>query len=155
VKGREGKNTFHTNGFRDAVQLGPSRASAPAREAQNETDPLRVLVCGSRDWEDHEAITRRLSALPGEHRPVTIVQGGARGADRMAARAARYWGFDVEEHPADWEKHGKIAGPIRNREMLDSGIDLVLAFQRDGSRGTQHTIDEARRRGIPVEVVHA
>jgi hypothetical protein len=36
--------------------------------------------------------------------------------------------------------------------MLDTKPDLVLAFQRDGSRGTQHTIDEARKRGIPVEV---
>jgi hypothetical protein len=39
--------------------------------------------------------------------------------------------------------------------MLDDEPDRVLAFQRNGSRGTQHTIDEARRRGIPVEVVDA
>jgi hypothetical protein len=39
--------------------------------------------------------------------------------------------------------------------MLDTGPDLVLAFQRNGSRGTQHTIDEARARGIPVEVFTA
>jgi hypothetical protein len=79
-------------------------------------------------------------------------RGVERSADMLADRAARELGFTVEPHPADWKRHGKAAGPIRNLAMLDTKPDLVLAFQRDGSRGTQHTIDEARKRGIPVEV---
>jgi hypothetical protein len=57
--------------------------------------------------------------------------------------------------PADWRGKGRRAGILRNLAMLDDEPDRVLAFQRNGSRGTQHTIDEARRRGIPVEVVDA
>jgi hypothetical protein len=80
-----------------------------------------------------------------------IVHGAARGADQMAARIASRCGFATEPHPADWDRHGKAAGAIRNLEMLDSGIDRVLAFWDGNSRGTLHTITEAHRRGVPVE----
>lgn len=113
---------------------------------------MKVLVCGSRDWTDYEAIDRRLSGLPGEHEEIAIIHGAAPGADLMAARAALRWGFEPIAFPADWLTKGKRAGILRNLQMLDERPDLVIAFQRNGSRGTQHTIDEARRRGIPVEV---
>lgn len=111
-----------------------------------------VLVCGSRDWPDPGAIERRLSGLPGEHEEITILHGDAPGADRTAARAAAYYGFGVRAFPADWKRHGRAAGFIRNVLMLMEQPDLVIAFQHDGSSGTQHTIEQARRRGIPVEV---
>ena len=91
-----------------------------------------------------------MSKLPSE---AVIVHGGAPGADRTAGFLADDFGFAVEEHPAEWEKHGKRAGFLRNVEMLESGVDLVLAFWDGASRGTKHMIDEARKRGIPVEVV--
>lgn len=120
------------------------------------TEPARrVLVCGSRSWTDRNAIRERLLKLR-DRDPIwddpTIIHGDARGADKVAADVAARLGFDLEAYPANWMRYGKAAGPMRNIRMLDSGVDLVLAFQLDGSRGTQHTIDEARRRGIPVEV---
>jgi hypothetical protein len=114
--------------------------------------PLRVLVCGSRDWTDWRAIDTRVRALPNGS---TVIHGAARGADLLAAGAAVRFGYGVQAFPANWKHYGKAAGCIRNLAMLDTGPDLVLAFQRNGSRGTQHTIDEARRRGIPVEVFTA
>lgn len=57
-------------------------------------------------------------------------------------------GFPVERYPADWERYGKRAGPIRNRKMLDQGPDLVVAF--GGDKGTADCVREARRRGIAV-----
>ena len=113
---------------------------------------MKVLVCGSRDWTDFDAIANRLTALPGEHEEITVIHGGAPGADTMARRAARLLRFEVRAFPADWRTWGKRAGFIRNVAMLDEQPDLVIAFQLNDSRGTQHTIDEARRRGIPVEV---
>jgi hypothetical protein len=112
-----------------------------------------LLVCGSRDWTDAAPIAARLSALPGEHEEIWILHGAARGADTIAAFEAKALGFTVRAYPADWERYGKRAGILRNLQMLEEEPDLVLAFQIDGSRGTQHTIDEARRRGIPVEVI--
>lgn len=118
---------------------------------------MRVLVCGSRDWGDLNAISERLSLLPPD---TTIIHGAASrrvdgrevSADVLADVVAHELNMKVEMYPADWKTHGRAAGPIRNIEMLDSGIDLVLAFQRNRSKGTQHTIDQARRRGITTEV---
>jgi hypothetical protein len=114
---------------------------------------MRVLVCGSRDWDDCDTINRRVAELP---QGSIVIQGGARGADRMARHAAALAGLHCAEVPALW-RNGKGAGPARNRAMLDLEPDLVIAFQRDASHshGTQHTVDEARRRGIPVEVYTA
>jgi hypothetical protein len=109
---------------------------------------VKVLVCGSRDWQDPDMIEDRLAALPA----CTILHGAARGADTIAATVGDIYGHTVQAFPADWDTHGRRAGIIRNLAMLDECPDLVIAFQAHKSRGTQHTIDEARRRGIPVEV---
>lgn len=111
---------------------------------------MKVLVCGSRDWNETVLLKRRMAQLP---RGTEVIHGAARGADQTAASIARSLGFPETAFPADWRGKGRAAGIIRNLEMLDQKPDLVLAFQRDGSRGTQHTIDEARKRGIPVEVI--
>lgn len=114
---------------------------------------MRVIVCGSRTWTDREAMNDRLIELL-EHDDLTIIEGGARGADLLASRWAHHAGVPCEEYPADWERHGRSAGPIRNRKMLDTGADLVIAFRSAGkSRGTDDMIRESKRRGIPVEVV--
>jgi hypothetical protein len=65
-----------------------------------------------------------------------VIHGGANGADYIAGRWAQdTGGIPVEEFPADWNRHGNSAGPIRNQEMLDKGKpDLVVAFP--GGRGT-------------------
>lgn len=123
---------------------------------------MLILVCGSRNWGDYNAIYTSLSGLPGEREPITIMHGACSrkdpatgreiSADMLAEVAAHALGFHVQRFPADWHKHGKRAGILRNNVMLDQHPDLVLAFQRAGSRGTQYTVDEARRRGIPVEL---
>ena len=112
---------------------------------------VKVLVCGSRDWADKDHIADVLADLACE-RNVEVIHGGARGADRMAGEVAALYGYRVRVFPADWDSHGRRAGIIRNLQMLDENPDRVIAFQRNGSRGTQHTVDEARRRAIPVEV---
>lgn len=111
-----------------------------------------MLVCGSRGWKDAEAIEERLAELPPAS---TIMHGRALGADYLADRAARVLGHAVEQFPADWETHGRRAGIVRNLQMLDQRPELVLAFWDGSSPGTAHTIEEARRRGIPVEVILA
>jgi hypothetical protein len=119
---------------------------------------MKVLVCGSRDWGDGDAIADRLADLAPD-RPTILhgaasrkVRGVERSADALADRAARLYGYDVRPFPADWRAEPRRGGVLRNLRMLDERPDLVIAFQRGGSPGTQHTIDEARRRGIPVEV---
>lgn len=95
----------------------------------------------------------RLLRLPPN---ATIIHGDAAGADKTAAWLAEDFGFSVEAFPvtdSDWQQYGKRAGILRNLTMLDTEPDLVLAFWDGKSKGTRHTIEEARKRGIPVEVV--
>jgi SLOG family YspA-like protein len=121
---------------------------------------MTILVCGSRSWTDAGLIVRVLidAADPSAHGDeVVVVHGDARGADRMAAQAAEAIGCRVVAHPADWLKHGRAAGPIRNRDMLDTHpVELVIAFTDDppGTKGsgTWDLIGQALARGIPVRV---
>lgn len=112
----------------------------------------RIIVCGSRHWHDRAAIANRLFDCPTDS---IIVHGNAKGADRIAHQEAEKLGLLVEPHPADWQNKGKAAGVIRNAEMAAAGADLCIAFWDGRSVGTLHMIEEARRRGIPVDVVGA
>jgi hypothetical protein len=114
---------------------------------------MRVLVCGSRRWQDRDAIINRLADLTYRNPEVTIVHGNAGGADKIAHQEAQKLGFFVEPHPADWKQHGKRAGYLRNEEMVNLGADLCIAFWDGRSNGTRHTMDLARDHGIPVEVI--
>jgi hypothetical protein len=113
---------------------------------------MKVLVCGSRDWPDPQAVWDRVFALPLD---TVVITGKAKGADSEARREAHRRGMffvDVPVEDCHWQRLGRRAGPERNVVMLDLAPDLVIAFQHNESSGTQGTIDEARRRGIPVEV---
>lgn len=117
---------------------------------------MKILVCGSRGWTDRKTIRAVLMDYirdwPLDADEPVVMHGAARGADEIAGEEALDLGFWVEEYPADWESEPRRAGILRNLTMLNQEPDVVLAFQINGSRGTQHTIDEARRRGIPVMV---
>lgn len=113
----------------------------------------RILVTGSRNWTLIGVIVAALEPL---HRnfPYAVLVSGAcpTGADRIAEDVWESLGGTVERHPANWEKYGKAAGPIRNEEMVDLGADVCLAFPLPGSRGTVHCMQAAREAGIPVRV---
>jgi hypothetical protein len=103
-------------------------------------------------WADYNAVYRRLMRLPLSS---TVIHGGAKGADAFAGIAAEQLGYDIEVFKADWKQFGKRAGFVRNLTMLNTAPDLVIAFWDGDSLGTKHTIDEARKRGIEVEVYMA
>jgi len=120
----------------------------------------RVLVTGSRDWMDRQAVADALIAVemgawchPSFGRFV-LVHGGAKGLDAMAAEwAEQRQGWAVEAHPADWRTHGRRAGPIRNAHMVSLGAGLCLGFPMPGRRGTWDCIKKACDAGIPIRVV--
>lgn len=114
---------------------------------------MRILVTGSRDWEDYEVVWDALSLLVDRHEQMiqhTVVEGGARGADSQAAEYAHLRDWIVETHPADWNKHGKRAGYIRNAEMVAAGADVCLAFIKNNSRGATMCANLAEEAGIRV-----
>lgn len=106
-----------------------------------------ILVCGGRDYGPD---TARMWEILDMLDPRIVIHGDARGADRMAGEWADFHNVRGIAHPANWEAHGRRAGPIRNQEMLDEhpGIDVVVAFP--GGRGTADMAFKARQKGIPV-----
>ncbi len=119
---------------------------------------VRVLVCGSRHWTDHDIIKAWLSKLP---KGSTVIHGGCRGADAIAGDVAAELGFGVAVFPADWKLHGKSAGPIRNEQMIVEAVpQRVLAFTEALMRdqrptGTSDCVMRALAHGIPVTIVPA
>lgn len=116
---------------------------------------MRVLVCGSRHFNDYNKLKEWLDfyVLPNDSNHI-IIEGEARGADRLARRYGEERGIEVLRFPALWDKHGKSAGPIRNRQMLTEGQpELVVAFRGPNSRGTQNMIDQAKKAGVETVVV--
>lgn len=114
----------------------------------------RIVVTGSRDWQDeqtvHTALAEAVCKIPAE-REIVIVHGGCpTGADAIVHTWAHQYGASIDVFIADWAGQGKAAGPRRNVRMVAEGADLCLAFIRNGSRGASHTVALARRAGIPV-----
>lgn len=111
---------------------------------------MRVLVTGGRDYRNISAVSAALDDLRKRYGRLTVIQGGATGADEIA----RIWcGRQPSVHminePADWEAHGRAARPIRNQRMLDEHRpDIVLAFP--GGRGTADMVRRARAANVTV-----
>lgn len=106
---------------------------------------MKLLVCGGRDYADRARVYATLDKLC----PSEVIQGGARGADRLALDWANSRLIRSQTFTADWERHGKGAGPIRNQTMIDQGRpDAVLAFP--GGRGTADMVRRARAAGVRV-----
>ena len=117
---------------------------------------LRILVTGSRNWTDWNAIATAIGRASTGWSPssVTVVHGACpTGADAIADELADRFGFTVERHPADWDRHGRAAGPIRNQEMVNLGADVCLALPLGSSRGTYDCMSRAKAACIPVRVI--
>lgn len=134
---------------------------------------FRVLVTGSRSWRDTDAIHTALdaaavSSAQAGYYGMTVVHGGARGADRTAAlwvadRKRRGWPVDGEAHPVsreEWRTLGSYAGMSRNRRMVELGADVCMAFinpcesekcrrpRPHGTHGTVQCAELAEAEGI-------
>ena len=114
---------------------------------------MRVIVCGGRNYRGVDEDAHVFDTLDAIHdkTPITaIIEGGASGADATA----RFWAREVSEVkcitiPADWDTHGKAAGPIRNQRMIDDfHPDLVVAFP--GGKGTADMVRRAQAAGLRI-----
>ncbi len=114
---------------------------------------MRILVTASRDWDDEQVINDAIeNATRGiSWHKVTIVVGDCpTGGDRITAAWAAEREVDLEIHAARWDLYGRAAGPIRNNEMVDSGVDICLAFIKSNSRGATQCAAYAEATDIPV-----
>lgn len=115
---------------------------------------MRVIVCGGRDYENDVRVRAVLNAGIDGEQITAIAEGGATGADEHAQEWAFLTDTPCETFEADWMRHGKAAGPIRNQQMLDEfKPDAVIAFP--GGRGTADMVRRARKAGVRVIEVGA
>lgn len=116
---------------------------------------MRVLITGSRDWTNVDAIRQILEAFSAKFikndEKVTLVSGACpTGADALCEQIAEELGWTIERHPADWNTHGKRAGFLRNAEMVKTNPDYCLAFIKNGSKGATMTANLSQKSGIPT-----
>jgi hypothetical protein len=113
---------------------------------------LKIIVAGSRSFNNYELLKERLNFYIGSHEEVEIVSGTARGADRLGERYARGKRFVVKRFPANWEKYGKRAGYLRNEEMARYASHAVI-FWDGSSRGTENMIELCKKYNLNYRVV--
>ncbi len=110
---------------------------------------MKTIIAGSRDLKDYEVVCKAMADFGEE--VTEVVSGKARGADALGEQWAKMRRIPIKPFPADWDAHGKAAGPIRNRQMAAYAEALVAIW--DGkSSGTKNMIDEARKKGLVVHI---
>ena len=116
-------------------------------------DSFRILITGSRNWTDRAKIVKELNRYYLVYENITLVSGHCHtGADQLCEEYARLAGWPIERHPADWDTYGKKAGYLRNKEMVDLGANVCLAFIKDNSKGASMTARLARKAGIETQI---
>jgi len=137
---------------------------------------LRIIIAGGRDFNDYELLRKSvlniLAKLSSKQvngvtkvtlpkKSVEIVSGAAKGADTLGEQFANEFGLAIKRFPANWNKHGNAAGPIRNKQMAEyavckdnPGTGMLIAFWDGRSRGTKSMIELAERYGLIVHVIN-
>ncbi len=113
---------------------------------------MNIAVIGSRSFNNKLLMELVLDRIVSDNGPqVTIISGGASGADSMAAKYARAHLLGLTEHRPLYSVYGKGAPFVRNRLIVDDS-DLVVAFWDGKSRGTMYTVEYARKQRKPVHL---
>jgi hypothetical protein len=110
---------------------------------------LRLAVVGSRELEGFLPINIVLEEIKETLQSFEVVSGGARGVDNIAVTYADTAGLPKKIFPADWDKHGKSAGFIRNSEIVENS-DMTLAFWDGQSKGTLDTVSKSQKAKHPT-----
>ena len=124
-----------------------------ATDIAADTGEFRLVVAGSRGFDNYERLSAELDKLLAGRTNVTIISGAARGADRLGEKYAKAHGYKLEQVPAQWAKYHQGAGPIRNKQMVKTA-DAVLVFWDNESSGTRNIIECARAENIPCKIVN-
>lgn len=113
---------------------------------------MKVIIAGSRDFRNYPLLKEKCDYILEGGNGIEIVSGGARGADKMGEFYAKERGYGLKVFPADWEKFGKSAGFIRNKQMAEYS-DTLICFWDGQSKGTQHMINLAENQGLEIHVI--
>lgn len=110
---------------------------------------MRVIIAGSRSINKYSVLKKAIE--DSGFKITSVVSGCARGADELGIAYAQFADIPCERFPANWNKHGKSAGILRNVEMSENA-DALIALWDGKSRGTSHMIEIAKKKGLKVFV---
>ncbi len=114
----------------------------------------RVVIAGCRNYNNYEEAKKYIEHCLFElqkYHSVIVISGCSSGADALGEGYAIENGLKVEKYPAEWEKLGRRAGPVRNRKMAEI-CDMVICFWDGESTGTKSMINWANKLGKPVYI---
>jgi hypothetical protein len=123
---------------------------------------MKLIIAGGRYYDDYDYLVKAVDDYLGKRDDVEIVSGGQvtrdetgklYGADYLGECYAKQKGFKIKKFPAEWNKYGKQAGPMRNLQMADYA-DALIAFWDGKSKGTKNMIDFARAKSLEVKIEH-
>lgn len=112
---------------------------------------MKIAIVGSREPGNinfAKELEKRINIQSGD----TIISGGAKGIDSLAAEYATAHGLALVEIRPNYAKNGRGATFIRNREIVDNA-DMVVAFWNGTSKGTKYTIDYANKKGVTTLII--
>jgi hypothetical protein len=112
---------------------------------------MKVIIAGSRDFDDYNGLCKYCDHVLQNQKEIEIVSGTAKGADQLGEKYATERGYAIKKFPADWDKHGRSAGYIRNEEMAKYA-DALIAFWNGNSKGTEHMINLAKKYNLKIKV---
>lgn len=125
---------------------------------------MRIIIAGTRTFDDVALLQRKLDRLTENYaqdrhsinghpcKGPVILSGAAKGADKLGEWWAAQCRYVIRRFHADWNKHGKSAGYIRNKEMAREA-DWLIAFWDGKSKGTKNMIEMAETRGLRVTII--
>ena len=113
---------------------------------------FKVIIAGGRDFADYQKLYKTANKILQNKKNIEIVSGGAKGADALGEKYAKEMSFELKIFPADWNKHGKGAGFIRNKQMADYA-DALIAYWNGESKGTKHMIETAKKQKLNIRII--
>ena len=110
---------------------------------------MKILIAGSRSIADYDLLVKVINKL--NWKITEIVSGGAYGVDKLGIRYAKENNIKCTMFLPDWDTHGKKAGILRNKDMVEYA-DALIALWDGESKGTKFTIDYAKQKKLTVHV---
>lgn len=115
---------------------------------------MKLIIAGSREGFELFDVSMAMAESGFKERVTEVVSGTARGVDRLGEAWAKVNGIPVKKFPANWDKNGRAAGHIRNREMGDYA-DALLVLIHNESKGSEGMLSYATKKGLEVFVVRS
>jgi hypothetical protein len=112
---------------------------------------MKLAIVGSRSFNDvkllHEILDKHKDAI------TLVISGGAVGADLLGEEWAKKHNIPVKIFYPDWKKHGKSAGMIRNKLIIEE-CDRCIAFWDGKSNGTKNSISICKKLNKPFKIIN-